>query len=113
MKRYVYLFLLAGLTYEYKGNTYYFFMAQCKEAFQKKPEQYVEVRVLGPGAGVPQRTDQGKSKAKAQEARVKDQSGQTHAHVSSIQEPAAHSRPEKPAASDSMGAHGSVHVPAK
>jgi len=118
----------AGLTSEYKGKTYYFCMAECKDTFQKKPEQYIkdrvqgpgagvqeqpdqkERRVQGPGAGVQQRPDQGKSKAKGQGSGAMEE---THAHDSTVQEHAAQSHPEKPTVSEPMGSHGPAHAPAK
>jgi YHS domain-containing protein len=31
----------AAATYEYKGKTYYFCVAGCKESFAKNPEKYL------------------------------------------------------------------------
>jgi YHS domain-containing protein len=32
----------AAATSEYKGKTYYFCAAGCKEAFEKEPEKYIQ-----------------------------------------------------------------------
>jgi Cu(I)/Ag(I) efflux system membrane fusion protein len=103
----------AGRASEYRDKTYYFCMDACKTAFEKKPEQYVETRVQGPGAGVQQKTDPMKGKPKGPGSGVKEQPDQTHAHDSSMQEQAGQSHPEKPTAGDQMGAHGPAHAPTR
>jgi membrane fusion protein, copper/silver efflux system len=97
----------AGLSVEYNGKTYYFCMAECRDAFKKKPEQYVK-----DGGQLPVASGQKKTEARTEgKTRVKEE---THSHASSGEDHSAHNQPEKPATSDSMGAaHTPAHGPAR
>jgi YHS domain-containing protein len=55
----------AGLSIEYRGQTYYFCMEECKTAFQKSPERYSgrpAAKPLSPAVG-PSPGSSGKGKA--------------------------------------------------
>ena len=96
----------AGFTSEYEGKTYYFCMAECRDAFQKKPEQDVQ-----DGGQLPVASGQKKTETRPQgKAKVSEES---HSHASPGQEHETVNRTEKPTANDTMGAHVPVHTPTR